>query len=153
MEIFRLSRPGAAAKEAQEREEKAAAKAVGRAPIRTLIVDHPRSAKVIQRFLLPKPNITILGIAKDAYEAIEKAGKLRPDLVLIELLIPGGGLETTRSLHQVCPGARVILLSVDDTANVRQSCQASGADGFVPKLRLFQELCPAIECLFSGFTS
>ena len=119
--------------------------------IRTLIADQAPSARVIQRFLAGQRGVEIVGTAGNARKAARRIRRLRPDLLLMEILLPGAsGLRTLQSLRQVFPQMRVILLSVVDTAQLREVAKASGADGFVHKLRLFQDLYPEIIRVFES---
>ena len=114
---------------------------------RVLIVDDSVGFRWrLKEFLAPEPDIRIVGEAGDGREAIEKAVELEPDVVLMDVRMPGmDGLEATRRLAAVRPDVRVIILSRFDLQEYRDAAQASGASGYVAKRALVDELLPAIR--------
>ena len=95
-------------------------------PIRILIVDAYRLVREgLRMFLVHDLDFDIVGEAADGKEAIEKAVLLRPDLILIDLLLPGqDGISTIAAIHQNLPLASVLVLSeVSQPATVRNVCE------------------------------
>jgi DNA-binding NarL/FixJ family response regulator len=96
--------------------------------IRTLIVDDsPDVRRLIRRELEMRCGIEVVGCAGDRQEAMEQADALNPALILMDLRMPKmNGLEATRLLRKVMPGLSIILITSDDTPELRLLCKASG---------------------------
>lgn len=111
-------------------------------PIRTLVVDDsPAALHSICYFLKLRPNITVVGTATDGREGLASAYALHPDLVLIDVQMPGmNGIEAASQLKRDLPATRVIMVTVHDSPEVRLACRQCGADGFIPKEHLNEEL-------------
>lgn len=90
----------------------------------------------------------ICGEASDAPEAIKKVSDLHPDLVLLDVNMPGGnGLETTRVLKQKFPQTKVLIITQHDPQPMLPRSLEMGANGCVDKARLAIDLVPAIRAL------
>jgi len=115
--------------------------------IRTLIVDdHADFRRRLKEFLASEPEIEVVGEAGDAQEAILKARELQPDLVLMDVRMPGiNGISATRQLKDEMPELKVLMLSLYDIDEYRKAALDSGASGYVVKIKLVQELIPAIR--------
>ena len=115
--------------------------------IRTLIVDDNAGfRRRLREFLASEPDIEIIGQAADGQEAILRARELKPDLVLMDVRMPGtNGLEATRQLKDEMPELRIIVLTIFDLEEYREAAMASGASGYVVKKSLIEELVPAIR--------
>ena len=85
------------------------------------------------------------GEAADASETLEKANALRPDIVLLDVSMPGrNGLETARLLRQQVPETKVLIMSQYDPGPLRARSLEAGAHGCVDKARIAADLLPAI---------
>ena len=115
--------------------------------VRTLIVDDNASfRRRVKEFLASEPDIEVIGEAADGREAILKARALHPDLVLMDVRMPGtNGLDATRQLKEEMPELRVIILTIYELQEYREAALASGANGYVVKKSLIEELVPAIR--------
>jgi DNA-binding NarL/FixJ family response regulator len=118
--------------------------------IRTLVVDDNAGFRGhIKEFLACEPDIEIIGEAADGQEAILKARELKPDLVLMDVRMPGtNGIEATRQLKDEMPELKVVILSLFDLQEYREAAMVSGASGYVVKKCLIEELLPAIRGAF-----
>ena len=114
---------------------------------RTLIVDDNAGFRhSMKEFLEWEPDIEVIGEAADGQEAILKARELKPDLVLMDLRMPGiSGIDATRQLKDEMPEVKVIILTIFDLQAYQDAAMASGANGYVTKGSLFEELLPAIR--------
>ena len=99
-----------------------------------LVDDHPVVIEGLRKLLATTEDIKVTGEAHDAAGAIEQARALRPDVILLDLRMPGAsGVQAIRRLReQEWPGAVLILTSYGDQAYVRQAIEA-GADGYLLK--------------------
>src|SRR5829696_6513265 len=120
--------------------------------IRVLIVDDQSLIRVgIQALLSRKPGIEVVGQASDGAEALRQVAALDPDVVLMDIRMPGmDGVEATRQLvaRQVRAGI-IILTTFRDDANVF-SALAAGARGYLLKDTDHKELAEAIRVVASG---
>ncbi|MCX6900742.1 MAG: response regulator transcription factor [Verrucomicrobia bacterium] len=120
--------------------------------IRTLIVDDSavfRSA--VGRLLDCLPHVEVVGIAEDGGYALALVASLQPDLVLIDMEMPRlNGLQATREIRAGFPDVRVIMMTLHDSEQWKAAGIASGADRFIPKHCLDDELPGAIAQLFPG---
>lgn len=119
-------------------------------PIRTLVVDDSPMAIGAIRVLLEKRNeIQLVGFAGDGEEGVSQAQDLQPDLILMDLQMPKlDGLSATRKIRDGRADVRIIVITLNHGEEVRQACQKGGADGFVVKDRLYQDLLAEIQRIF-----
>ena len=120
--------------------------------LRILIVDDHGVLRAGLRALLnEETNFQVVGEAATSDEGLRAALELKPDVVLMDLSIPGmGGLDLTRRLREKLPAARVIILTVhEDTALLREAMTA-GAVGYVVKKAVESELLAAIQAAMRG---
>ncbi len=124
---------------------------VGLHPIRTLVVDDSTAAlHSICCFLKLQRHIDIVGTATDGHQGLVSAHALHPDLVLMDVQMPVmNGIEAAARLRQELPSTRIIMVTVHDGPDVRQACRESGADGFIAKEHLDEELPALLEHIFS----
>jgi len=104
-------------------------------PITVLIVDdHQLVREGVRTFLQKQSDITVVGEATSGQEGLRLAAELVPDVVLMDLVMPGmDGVETTRRLKQISPGSQVIVLtSFDDDQHIFPAIRA-GALSYILK--------------------
>ena len=121
-------------------------------PIRVLIVDdHAMVRRGLISFLKNKPELELVGEARDGREAIEYCEQLQPDVILMDLLMPElGGVAATHTIHQRWPRVQVIALtSFQEKALVQDALQA-GAIGYLLKNVSGEELTEAIQRAHGG---
>ena len=111
-----------------------------------LVDDNPTFLRIVTRYLQEHDDISIVGTANDGYEALHQAKLLHPQVVVLDLAMPGmNGLETIPQLRSFLPKTRIIALTLLDTNGYRQAALDVGADSFVPKTGLNEKLLPAIR--------
>jgi len=115
--------------------------------IRILVADDFEDWRVRIRELLSfRPAWRIVAEARDGLEAVQKAAELRPDVVLLDIQMPGlNGIEAARRIRQECPGSRIIFLSQSSDKEIIRAALEIGAKAFVQKAMAARELIPAIE--------
>lgn len=121
-------------------------------PIRILVADdHSVVREGIRHVLAGAPELALVGEAADGPEAMTLAASERPDVVLLDLTMPGaGGLEVLRHLRTTLPDIRVLILSVhDDPEYVLESVRA-GAHGYLRKDSSPAEIRQAIRAVHAG---
>ncbi len=122
--------------------------------IRTLMVDdHAVFLDELAHLLAENHETDVVGRTTSGEDALEQFTALRPDLVLMDLAMPGmGGLEATRRLKARPDAPRVIMLSLHEHPMYRTAALEAGANGFVPKSKLGTALLPVIHSLFPATT-
>lgn len=115
--------------------------------IRVLVVDDNAAFRQrVAEFLAAEPDLEVVGEAADGGEALLKARELAPDLVLMDVRMPGtNGISATRQIREQVPAVKVIVLSCFDVQEYREAAMASGASGYVFKRSLIENLLPAIK--------
>jgi glucose-1-phosphate adenylyltransferase len=113
-----------------------------------LVDDSPHFIESAERFLSEELGITVVGSALSGQDALEQISRLQPDLVLMDVAMPGmDGLETTQQIKAMPSPPRVIILTLYDTPKYREAAQQAGADGFVPKADFGEKLLPLIYAI------
>ena len=118
-------------------------------PARILLVDDSRRfIESAERFFADELGVTVVGSALSGAEALDQVARLNPDLVLMDVAMPGmDGLEATQHIKARANAPLVIILTFYDTPKYRQAAHQAGADGFVPKADFGEKLLPLIFTL------
>jgi DNA-binding NarL/FixJ family response regulator len=96
-------------------------------------------------------DLKVVGGASDGLEAVHLAEKLQPDLIVLDLDLPGlNGLEAARRISRLSPNAKIIIASQESSADFVQEALRSGASGYVVKAKMANQLLPAIEAVLQG---
>lgn len=121
-------------------------------PIRVMIVDdHDMVRRGLAAFLRVKPELELVGEARDGVEALQICEKVRPDVVVMDLVLPRmSGAETTRAIRKHWPHVQVVALtSFEDRELVREALSA-GAIGYLLKNVSVDDLAAAIHAAYAG---
>jgi two-component system response regulator NreC len=121
-------------------------------PIHILIADDHGVLRAGLRTLLnAEPNLEVVAEASDGNDVLRLASELRPDIVLLDISMPGpGGIEVTRRLKEALPELRVLILTAhEDESLLREAVQA-GAAGYIIKRAVESELINAIHAVWRG---
>lgn len=99
-----------------------------------LVDDHAPFRRFLAEFLRVYPGIEIVGEAENGLDAVRQAERLSPDLVFMDLTMPGmNGLDATRRIKENRPGTRVVVLSSHTGEVYRRAADDSHADGYIEK--------------------
>lgn len=125
---------------------------IRRQKIRILLVDdHPSVLAGVRSYLSSKPHFTVVGQALDGQRAVTKAKQLKPDVLIVDLSLPGiGGLEVMRRAREIIPTSKVIIYSMHDSQGFIQESLSLGADAFVSKASSLRKLVRSIERAFES---
>ena len=119
-------------------------------PLRILLVDD--SAEFLEsaaRLLMLHQDLAIVGRAASGSSALEQVATLSPDLVLMDLAMPGmNGLEATRQIKAQPAAPCVVIMTLYDVAEYRAAARAALADGFIAKSSIRSQLLPLLASLF-----
>ena len=118
--------------------------------IRVLLVDdNPAFLDALGRLLDEEERVEVVGRAHSGEEAIALAGYLAPDLILMDIAMPGmNGLAATVVIKARARAPRVVIVTVSDAPEYREASRGVGADGFVTKGEVGRELSSVVRALF-----
>lgn len=113
--------------------------------------DHPLVRRGIHNLIKKAPDIEVIGEANDGAEALRLATELTPDVLLLDMEMPGlNGVEVTRRLQASQPSVRILVLSSYTDKQYILGALASGAAGYLTKEEATQTLVRAIRQVASG---
>jgi DNA-binding NarL/FixJ family response regulator len=119
-----------------------------------VVDDHPIVRQGLVSTLEDEPDFQVVGAASSAEEALTLAAWLRPDLVLLDLELPGlGGVEAIPGLLAASPGSRVLVFTAYDTEERVLSAVRAGAGGYLLKGAAVAEIAAAIRTVAGGGTA
>lgn len=117
-----------------------------RPPLRVFVVDDNEDFLALARdWIASDPRLCLAGCARGGLEALDAVARIRPDVVLVDVVMPGiDGFETTRRLKRRAAPPRVIVMSFLDSDMVRRTALDAGADSFLSKAELTDRLSAAL---------
>jgi len=111
-----------------------------------IVDDDPEFRRFLREFLSDQLGLKIVGEAADGKEALEKVKKIKPDLVLLDIRMPGmDGFAASRLLKRIMPDLQIIIMTIFDDLEYQDSVKKNGGDGYVMKSNLVKDLMPAIR--------
>lgn len=123
-----------------------------RGPARILLADdHELAREALRSVLSREPDLEVVGEARDGREAVALAQRLRPDLIVMDLRMPGlDGIAATRAARTALPATRVVVLtSLDQRTHVLEALRA-GAQGYLLKGATRQEVLTTLRTVLAG---
>jgi DNA-binding NarL/FixJ family response regulator len=122
------------------------------APARVLICDDQEMMRVGLRMIVgSQADLTVAGEAGDGHEAVAAAAELRPDVVLLDVRMPGlDGVAAAGLIREAVPGARILMLTTFDLDEYAFASLRAGADGFLVKDVPAAEMLVAIRGVLRG---
>jgi DNA-binding NarL/FixJ family response regulator len=120
--------------------------------IRILVADDFEAWRRQVRLLLqPRPECEVIAEASDGLEAIQKAEELNPDLIVLDIGLPGlNGIEAARRIRKLSPNSKIVFLSQHDDPDVVEAALGTSALGYVQKFDALSELLPAVDAVLGG---
>jgi DNA-binding NarL/FixJ family response regulator len=120
--------------------------------IRILLVDDERLLRTgFSMILRSEPGLAVIGEAADGHEAVTAAAELKPDVILMDIRMPGlDGLEATRRILASGSPARILVLTTFDLDSYVYAALAAGASGFLLKDTPEDQLIGAIRAIAAG---
>jgi len=120
--------------------------------VRVLLAeDHETVREGLKMIISRQPDMEIVGEAADGREAIDRAISLKPDVVVMDISMPGlNGLKATSKLKEKCPGIQVVALTRHKEGGYLQELLQAGASGYVLKQSSSEELIRAIRAVGNG---
>src|SRR5258707_7067350 len=91
-------------------------------------------------------NVRVVCEVSDGLEAVKKAAELQPDLILLDIGLPGmNGLDAARQIRKLAPDSKIIFVSQESSTDIVEEALCLGATGYVVKARAGEELSTAVE--------
>jgi DNA-binding NarL/FixJ family response regulator len=120
--------------------------------LRALLADdHELVRRGVRNVLQADSCIQIVGEASDGQQAVELAGKLRPDVAIMDIGMPGiDGIEASRRIRRMLPGICILVLTMHQSDEIVRQVLEAGARGFVLKSDLADSLLTAVRSLARG---
>ena len=120
--------------------------------IRVLLADdHAVVRSGLSKFLMVNKDLELVAEASDGFEAVQMAGLHKPDVILMDLMMPGmDGITATREIHQKYPQIKIIALTSFSEQNMVQGVLQAGASGYLQKNVSAADLGNAIRSAHAG---
>jgi len=105
----------------------------------------------VSSLLHERPDLQVICGVSDGLQAVEKAQELQPDLILMDIGLPGiSGIEAARRIRTLAPNSKIIFLTQESSPEVIQEAKSLGASGFVLKMQAETYLLTAMEAVLQG---
>jgi DNA-binding NarL/FixJ family response regulator len=120
-------------------------------PIRVVVADdHPLFREGVITSLQAVPDIVVVGQAADADEALRVVREELPDVALLDVTMPGNGIDAARKIAAACPATRIIMLTVSEDEDDLLAAMKAGASGYVLKGVSARDLASVVRSVSSG---
>jgi DNA-binding NarL/FixJ family response regulator len=118
-------------------------------PVRILVVDdHPIVRHGLRTLLGGRPEWEIVDEAEDGIEAVEKADRLKPDVVVLDVSMPRmDGLEACRRIRKSLPKSEVLIVTQHDSPQMMRAALSAGDRGYIVKCDAARDLLAALEAV------
>jgi DNA-binding NarL/FixJ family response regulator len=111
-----------------------------------IVDDHPLMREGLRGTINREPDLVVCGEAENASQAMELFQRLTPDLVLLDITLPGkSGLELVKDLKAIHPGIVILAISMHDESHYAERILRAGASGYITKLQPPEELIRAVR--------
>jgi DNA-binding NarL/FixJ family response regulator len=114
--------------------------------------DHTIFRQGLAQLLAAVEDITVVGEAADGQQALRLIGEMQPDVAILDLSMPSGGLEVAREVCRQELGTRIILLTMHNEPDTANKAIQAGAQGYVLKDNAFEDLVYALRSVVQGGT-
>ena len=116
-----------------------------------MVEDYEPVRRFICSMLRERPGFQVVEEVTDGLEAVQKAGELQPDLIMLDIGLPSlNGIEAARRIRKLFPKIKILFVSQESSAVVVQEALALGALGYVVKVHAGSELLAAVEAVLQG---
>ena len=118
-----------------------------------VVEDQTAICELIIEMLEARGAYRVLGSTADGHEGLALAKQLKPDILILDILLPGiSGLEVLRQLHDTQPDLKVLIFSAKSEKQIARGLLKAGVRGYVPKSARLSELRQAVDAVAAGDT-
>ena len=117
-----------------------------------VVDDHPIFRDGARRTLMLEDDFKVIGEGESADDAIALCDELRPDVMIIDMKMPGGGIKAVTEIHRRHPSIGIVVMTVEDFQDSVSAALAAGARGYLLKGGVAQELIDAVRVVSAGGT-
>ncbi len=120
--------------------------------VRVLVVeDFEPFRQFLSSTLGKRPEFQVICEVSDGSEAVRRAEELKPELILLDIGLPGlNGIEAARQIRRLAPESKIIFVSQESSPDLVQEALSSGGLGYVLKTKAATDLLPAVEAALEG---
>lgn len=120
--------------------------------IRVMVIDdHPAFREGLTRLLKEETDLEIIATLGDGLQALELAGKLKPDVAVMDISMPGmNGIEAAKQIKEVSPGTAILMVSAYKYPSYVLACLRAGAVGYLMKNASLDKIISAIRMIHGG---
>lgn len=120
--------------------------------VRILVVDDNEIVRCrLASLLQSRPEFNVVSEASDGFQAVEKSKDLQPDVVVLDISMPGmSGLDAAPRIRRVAPAAEILFVSQHDTRSMVREALSTGARGYVLKSDAGKDLVNAVLAVSQG---
>lgn len=120
--------------------------------VRTVLVcdDRVELREAIASVLADVPRFSVVAEATDAQTCLDRVRRLRPDVLLLDVSMPGGGPDVAKCAKEIHPQMHIVVFSGRQDARVQQQMLSAGADQFVVKTGRLRPLLEALDRAYAG---
>ena len=119
--------------------------------LRIVIVDdHPLFREGVAGVLVSEPDIDVVGQGSSAAEAVQLATDLLPDIILLDIAMPGGGVQAARQIAAACPFTKIVMLTASEDEEDVTAALKAGARAYILKGVPARELVHIIRSVWAG---
>lgn len=115
-----------------------------------LVDDHPLFREGVAGVLQAEPDIEVVGQGSSANEAIQLATELLPDITILDITMPGGGVQAARQIATACPITKIIMLTASEEEEDVSAALKAGARAYVLKGVPARELVRVVRAVWAG---
>lgn len=121
---------------------------------RVLVVDdHAGVRRAVCSLLATEPTLDVICQTADGEDAVAEAEELKPDLILLDMGLPGiSGIEAARRINKVSPQSRILFLSQHDSLHMAMEAMKTGGHGYIVKSDAASDLLNGIRAILDGKT-
>ena len=112
--------------------------------------DHPLFREGVARTLMADPELEIVGEGTNAQEAVRLATDLLPDVIMLDISMPGSGLEAAKQIASICPVVKIVMLTASEHDDDVTSALQAGARGYILKGIGGGELIDIVKAVHHG---
>jgi DNA-binding NarL/FixJ family response regulator len=112
--------------------------------------DNEAIRNAICSILRSRSNLEVCGEAANGDEAVEKSRRLKPDLVILDISMPQGGLNLAKQIRKLLPEVPILIVSVYEGLELMAQVEAAGVQGFLRKDQAGRLLLKAVDALVRG---